>query len=218
MWRRRAGTDRLAAAGTAAQEAILPTKRVSITVPPNAVKHLGLRMTMGRLTAVQAHSPAAAAGIEPGGRVVRPDGDPMTLPGRLDRLAGQQVELAIQHQHREQPVTTALRLREPIEISPCESKISPVAASALGVAYRVLPEVESVAAGSPADRAALRPGDVILTAKLTLPAEELSAFQRLLKRVGFEAGVASIDFHQYPYAWPAVVAAFRGRNAPGHHS
>ena len=71
------------------------TQRIPITVPPNPMRQLGLVMTMGQITAVQAGSPAAAAGIKPGDQIDkvdgRPAGDPMKLarsaaaPGREDR-------------------------------------------------------------------------------------------------------------------------------------
>ena len=60
---------------------------------------LGLVMKMGPITAIQADSPAAAAGLAPGDVIEKIDGstdfDPMTLPDQLRRRAGKTVELTI---------------------------------------------------------------------------------------------------------------------------
>ena len=49
----------------------------------------------------------------------------------------------------------------------------PVEVSELGVAYHVLNTVERVVDGSPAAKAGLQPGDVLVMAKLLPPAKEI---------------------------------------------
>ena len=55
-------------------------------VAANPMRHVGLVMKMGPIAAIQADSPAAAAGILPGDVIRKVDGrpvaDPMTLPDR----------------------------------------------------------------------------------------------------------------------------------------
>src|SRR5207247_1836982 len=74
-------------------------ERVSIDVDPNPWKVLGLVMKMGRITAIQENSPAAVADLRADDALVSIDGlapgDPMTLPERLRRRAGETVTITV---------------------------------------------------------------------------------------------------------------------------
>ena len=64
---------------------VAPPERVDIEVPPRPMRTLGLVMKMGKITAVQANSPAAEAGhSRPATSSTaidgQPPGDPMRLP------------------------------------------------------------------------------------------------------------------------------------------
>ena len=87
-------------------------------VDPNPVRTLGLVMKMGPITAVQANSPAAAAGVRPGRHLVKVDGrpvdDPMRLPDQLARRAGKTVELTLERKGSKTPVVLSMRLRKPL--------------------------------------------------------------------------------------------------------
>ena len=67
--------------------------------PPGHSRRLGLIMKMGPITAIQANSVAAAAGLRAGDQIIsidgQPVGDPITLPERIRRMAGNPVEFAI---------------------------------------------------------------------------------------------------------------------------
>jgi regulator of sigma E protease len=146
------------------------TRRVTTAVEPQPLRHLGLIMTMGPITAIQAGSPAEAAGIEPGDRLVEP-GDPVTLPDRLAHRAkpGEMIQLKLKRGEKKEPIVCSVRLREPNELAPSLFRNSPVAVPALGIAYRVLNKVDQVLPGSPADKAGVQPGDVIAQAKFIAP-------------------------------------------------
>ena len=68
-------------------------------MPPRPMRTLGLVMKMGKITAVQADSPAAAADMRAGDFITAIDGqppaDPMRLPDELRRRAGETITLAI---------------------------------------------------------------------------------------------------------------------------
>jgi regulator of sigma E protease len=146
-------------------------RRIKSAVEPQPLQHLGLIMKMGPITSIQAGSPAEAAGIKPGDRLIEP-GDPMTLPDRLARQAGKTIQLKLKREEGKEPITCSVQLREPNELAPSVFRNSPVGVPALGIAYRVLNEVERVIEGSPADKAGMKPGDSLLQAKFVAPSEK----------------------------------------------
>lgn len=165
-------------------------------------------MGMGKVTAVQANSPAAGAGIVPGDRIGDPAGNPMVLPGWLRRRAGKTVDLKVQQEGAGEPRVERVRLRRPIEFAP-PAYNSPVSSSALGVAYQVLNRVDRVIEGSPAAKAGLRPGDVITYAKLLPPDDET------LEELDFEGqSEQKVEFDDKTRNWPWLIGLLQ-RLAPG---
>jgi len=179
------------------------TKDVAIAVPPNPMRHLGLVMKMGEVTAIQANSPAVVAGILPGDVLDNLSGDPMTLPGWLRRRAGETVDLNLQREGVQTPVTTQARLRRPIEFANSEILNGPVGAPALGIAYQVLNRVDSVTQGSPAAKAGLRSGDVLISARLIPPDEET------LEKPGSNQLEIEILFDETKRNWPALIGTLQ---------
>jgi regulator of sigma E protease len=193
-------------------------RRVETAVEPEPMRDLGLIMATGTITAVQAGSPAESAGILPGDRLFDP-GDPMTLPDRLARQAGKTIELKLEREKGKEPIVCSVRLREPAELTPSVFRNSPVGVPALGIAYRVLNKVERVTEGSPADKAGMKPGDVIVQAKMISPNK--ASLQELgvdpteedlvgarLSWFGGEHG-GSVDFGDKDQNWPSFVNALQ---------
>ena len=178
---------------------------IKVPVEPQPMRDLGLVMTMGPVTAVQKDSPAEAAGIKPGDRLVEPNGDPMTLPDRLARQAGKTIQLKLEREKSKEPIVCSVQLRRPTETVPSVFRDSPVAVPALGIAYRVLSKVDRVIAGSPADKAGMKPDDVIVQAKLISPDAEK------LRELGVDstedlASSGSMDFgEEKDNNWPSFV-------------
>ncbi len=155
-----------------------PPERLVINVDRNPMRRLGLVMKMGQICAIQAGSPAAAAVIEPGDKIIKidfdppedphaavkpePPGDPMTLPERLRRLAGKRVCLYIQRHSAEkdadssslQPHPIPVELREAGWYEAPEFRGNPIAIPSLGIAYRVQNRVQDLEPGSAAAQAA----------------------------------------------------------------
>jgi regulator of sigma E protease len=142
----------------------------TITVPPNPVRTLGLQMKLGPVLAVQDGSPAAKAGLRAGDILNSINGetagDPLTLPERLRRLGGQEVTLGIQRPETNETLEKKVTLRAADWYEPPVGSDSAVGVPALGIAYRVLADVQAVEPGSPAAEAGLKPGDVVKSAKL----------------------------------------------------
>jgi regulator of sigma E protease len=179
-------------------------KRIEVPIEPDPMRDLGLIMTMGPITAIQADSPAAAAGIKVGDRIIQPDGDPMTLPERLAKEAGKTIELKLERENGKEPVVVSVQLRQPTEIVPSVFRNSPVAIPALGVAFRVYNEVAKVVEGSPADKAGMKPGDVLVQAKFIPP--DAKTLQELgVKSTEDLAGGGSMPFGKNDNNWPSFI-------------
>lgn len=162
-------------------------ERLDVTIAPRAQRHVGLVMQMGKIVAVQKNSPAAKADLKPGDfiesiTVVGEEGakslinDPLALPETLRQLGrdGAEVRLAVRRadstadgKQSTEEIVVPLRaidwIEEPI------SENDPVAAPALGIAYRVLPVVKEVLADSPAAKAGLQSDDVLVSAEVIFP-------------------------------------------------
>lgn len=136
-----------------------PGETVRIRVSPNRMRRLGLIMAMGEITAVRDDSPAQRVGIRPGDQITRIETldpvadvplDPMVLPERLLRLTGQRIAITLDRKG-------AAMQRVELNVPPPDwyevpSEGDPLSIPALGIAYRVLNQVEAVEPGSPAAR------------------------------------------------------------------
>jgi regulator of sigma E protease len=168
-------TVRRAAAKKNAQDAA-PPEEATIRVEPSPMRHFGLSLEMGPITAIQKGSPAEQAGLQPGDVLQtldgRPIADPMTLSNDLRRRAGQSVTLGVSGNDRQGTVPVAVTPRLSDQYSPSPPG-RPVAVPELGVAYRVLNTVRAVQPGGPAAEAGLLPGDLLETATLQPPVKDV---------------------------------------------
>jgi regulator of sigma E protease len=141
---------------------------VTVVLPPQPALVTGMTMTARRISAVQADSPAAVAGLAAGDRIVAIDGedpgDPLSLDHRLAARAGQTVRLTVaagDGPPRELDIV-------PRDVTWLDNEASwpasPASIASLGVALVVDAEVAAVAAGGPADRAGVIAGDRVVRA------------------------------------------------------
>lgn len=181
-------------------------ERVAIAVEPNPMRHLGLSMKMGRVTAIQANSPAASTNIHRGDIITSPSGDPMMLPETLRRTAGTPVEMTLTAAGNEATKKVSVTPREPTEITYAADYNGPMAAAPVGVAYRVLNEVANVWPGSSADKAGLRAGDVIVKAKV-MPAVKKDAQEPEFE----QPEVQPLLFNEDNNNWPLLMSILQFR-------
>ena len=173
--------------------------RLEISLPPQPRRTTGLTIGPAQVTAVQAGSPAAAAGIESGDVILavagEPAGDPLTLDDRLRMLVGQQVMLTIGRAGKPDREVTI----SPREVTWRDDETAGpgcrVAVSALGIGLAVADLVTDVAAGSPAANAGLVAGERLTRANLVLPGES--------------ADDEGVPISATQPNWPAVVAAIQ---------
>ncbi|MEN6558830.1 MAG: site-2 protease family protein, partial [Thermoguttaceae bacterium] len=173
-----------------------------ISVAPNPVRQLGLVLTMGDVAAVQSDSPAAKAGIQRGDRLERVDGrpidDPMRLPDQLNAQAGKTVRLTLDR--KGSPVVVSVVLREPSSYMPPQTIGAPVGVESLGLAYQVLNRVERVAKDSPAAKAGLQAGDLLLEAKIE---------KNALPDLDLKQKAIAIPLGEKELSWPTFFSALQ---------
>ncbi len=182
---------------------------VTIDVPPNPMRRLGLVMELGEISAVQEGSPAVAAGIRPGEKIVkidgRPPGDPMTLGDRLGRRAGETITLTVERESNTEPtVDLPITLRRADWYETPMTDGDPMTAPSLGIAYRVLGRVRSVIDGSPAAAAGLRAGDRIVRATVIPPDKDA-----IPPDLPFVQKKTTVRFGREHRNWPSFIYALQ---------
>jgi regulator of sigma E protease len=146
-----------------------PSETLSVELPAEPARTTGLVMTPRTISAVQTESPAAAAGLQAGDRLVsidgEPVGDPLTLDTRLASRAGQTVTLTIGRDGAaDRTVEITPRAVTWID-NEANWPASPASIGALGIALVVDSLVAAVEPGSPAAAADIAPGDRVVRAR-----------------------------------------------------
>jgi regulator of sigma E protease len=141
-------------------------KNVTITVPPQPRKWLGITMTMGAIVAIQDESPADAAGLRAGDVILtvqgNPVGDPLTLPVRL--IDAKEVHLTLRRPDVDDPLDVTLAaVGRHQRTSPIDALVR---WDRIGVAYTIDPIVAEVAEGSDAHEQGVQVGDEVLSFEL----------------------------------------------------
>jgi regulator of sigma E protease len=154
------------------------TGRAVATIPPNHFVDFGFQLKIGPVQAVRPNSPASKAGFEVGDLIVKVDDhdfNPLRLPTDLYDRAGEPVKFEIS---RPSPggstrtlTLTATPDQTPSWVDPMRED-EPLDVAGLGLAYAVQPIIDSVAKGSPAEKAGLRPGQSIRTLTLSTPGDQ----------------------------------------------
>jgi regulator of sigma E protease len=152
-----------------------------LTLAPRPIREVGFVVDANQIDAIQKSSPAEAAGLQPGDRVIAVDGapfDPLLLDYYLAQKVGQMVQLTIQPKGKTENIVM------PIVPGPPHSytfgrRGGPSAADALGIALRVTNTIQSVAPQSPAAAAGLLAGDRLQSARFVVvdPTNVSTAFQ-----------------------------------------
>ena len=178
---------------------------VEITLPPQPRRTLGIVMAAGPVKAVQAASPAAAAGFRPGDRLVSIDGQPITDVLAIDALlrhkVGERVAVEVTRDAAE-PAMLSVVPREVTWIEEPRWPASPVAISSLGLAVAVETTVAAVEPGSPAEAAGVKAGEKVIRARFIEPGEDVNPED------------AGLELSERSPSWPYCMAVLQ-QVAPG---
>jgi regulator of sigma E protease len=159
-----------------------------ITVGPNHFRTMGVRMAIGKISAIQADSPATRSGFivgdtithvgaDPDQLAVGADIDPLKLPDYFAERHGQEVAVKIKREvSGGNPVVETITVvpddRGGWTERPVLPKDCPLSVPALGIAFHVLHHVVHVEPGGPADKAGIRKDDNIQKVEFLLKEQE----------------------------------------------
>ena len=178
---------------------------VLIKVPVNQAKTLGFTLKWQPIAAVQERSPAAAAGLRAGDRIVKvndaPPGNLFTFDQRMVQLLRDQkksVTLEVQRaspgQVEPETLTLDVALRMPERVSE-PGMIGCLAIESLGLAINADPEIASVDPGSDAEKQGLQAGDWLLGGRYESAAQFAQSDIFTAKSGSFTFGIGSKEWN-----------------------
>ena len=178
---------------------------VSIVVPAQPRHETGLVMSAGPIASVQADSPAAAADLQAGDRIVSIDGEklenPLAIDDVLKKRAGETVLLGVLRSDADHNASGEL-VPEKIEVTPrkvtwieqARWPQSPVAVSTLGIAFNVGSEIVEVVPGSPAALGGIKAGELVTRARFAKNDEPIDEED------------PGVELSEESQSWPFVMA------------
>ncbi len=201
------------------------TDEIPIDVAPTPLRRLGLVMAMGDITGVRPGSPAAVMGLKSGDQIaeITPHKagakitlDPISLPDELLRLSLEKdpsdrlVDIDVVRNGAKKQRIENVELRAPETSGTPRATDEPMAAPALGIAYRVLNNVAGVLPDTPAAKSGLKPDELLTKIKFIQPdVENFDKKSAFLKReLEVELGADNAN-------WPVAIVYYLQRTLPG---
>ena len=156
-----------------------PAEPITVTIEPSLARELGIVMKMGPITAVQANSPAADAGLKSGDRILLVNGeaisDPLRWPAVVRKQVGQEVRIMVGSEGgASRELAIKPRAANTYEWPTMYGENPPLSIPELGLAYAVENEVASVDPAGPAASSKLKAGDVITQVTFISPKKSVS--------------------------------------------
>jgi regulator of sigma E protease len=187
-----------------------PPETFSAVLQPRPMRELGLAMKIGAITAIQAGSPAAKAGLQIGDVIVelngQPIGDPLSLSQRLTPQTSEPEPVKVVVEQKDRQGQAARRSVSMVPQLPSQSPTHlPSSASSIesiGVAFEVTLEIAEVATDSPAAEAGILPGDVVTKASFVWDDPKTGEKLSKVARVNL---VSEIELDPQDAPWSAVM-------------
>jgi len=168
-----------AAAATDPEGGSAATQEARVSLAARPYRRLGLLMSFDGISAIQAGSPADAAGFQIGDVLVSINGgdvvDPMEIPQRFLEHIGQDTPVTVQRQQGGNEVSTVeltVRPRAPRQNGAPLRANAPVSIGSIGAVFLVQNKIAGITPGSPAEKAGFQTGDELI--ELSFAAAESS--------------------------------------------
>lgn len=182
----------------------------TIELARRPLRTLGIAMTMGPISAIQAGSPAAKAGVKKGDVLEAIDGekiaDPMLVSDLLRRRAGEEVTLTVLRGDGSEREPKEIKVT-PREVRDYQSQLSPdepVLVDSLGIAFRVDSKVASVSPNSDA-YGKLQAGDLVTHFRLVPAGKDDAERAANLKKLNeFRFSTDEVSLVDGKHDWPAA--------------
>jgi regulator of sigma E protease len=181
-------------------------ERVELILPPAHFLDFGMRMTMEPISAVQAGSPAEAAGFRAGDRILKVGGeemDPLRLPDRCHEQAGRPMTFEVERVGPDGGPKVQTLTATPDDTPPWDKPwgTRELDIPGLGLCFPISTKVVAVKPGSPAARAGIKAGDIINSMTIKPPKDAK----------GSDDESETVKFDDGSVGWPAAFWALQLR-------
>jgi regulator of sigma E protease len=157
-----------------------PAEKLTVVVQPRPMRVIGAAMEIGPIVAVRKGSPAEEAGFRVGDKIIEvngePVGDPLSLPQRLvpQSASAEPIKTVVSRTDQKNATVTrtlTVKPEPPLQFQDDFPLGGPTAIESIGIAYSVTNTVGEIEKGSPAEKAGIEPGDVLVQVEF-VPANE----------------------------------------------